>query len=118
MSRRTSEGTDRGRHSLPWAKWTYQAPGSHVMVYTDASRQETPRGMHTCAGLVVQLADTPWGVAVPLPPEMDHPTAQMLALARGRWIVECLSNLGAVAGEVVYHTQAAEALAAGATPHQ
>ena len=43
---------------------------------------------------------------------------ELLALDLGRWIVERLSDLGAVAGEVVYDAQAAEALVAGAPQRQ
>ena len=70
------------------------------------------------AGLVVQLANTWWGMTVPLLPEIDNTTVELVALAVGRWIVERLSDLGAMAGEVVYHAQAAEALVAGAPQSQ
>ena len=99
--------------SLPWAEWTHQPPGAQVMVYTDASRRETELGVGTGAGLVVQMDDTSWGVAVPLPPELDDTTAELLALAVGRWIARCLRDLRAQAGEVVYEAQAAESLVEG-----
>ena len=59
------------------------------------------------------MDDTWWGVAVPLPPEMDNTMAELLALALGRWIEGCLRDLKARAGEVVYDAQAAEPLVVG-----
>ena len=52
------------------------------------------------------------------PPKVDNTTAEFLALALGRWIVERLSNLKAVAGEGVYDAQAAEAMVARAALRQ
>ena len=76
-------GGPREALSLPWAEWTHQAPGAQVMVYTDAGPRETAWGTGTGAGLVVvQIDDTGWGVAVPLPPEVDNTTAELLALDR------------------------------------
>ena len=54
------------------------------MVFTDANHREMTRGAGTGAGLVVQIYATRWAVAVPLPPEMDNTTAELLALALGR----------------------------------
>ena len=61
----------------------------------------------------MQLDDTWWGVVVPLPPDVDNTTAELLALALGRWIAGCLRDLRAWAGEVVYDAEAAESLVAG-----
>ena len=63
-----------------------------MMVYTDASHQDTTRGAGSWAGLIVQLAGTWWGVAAPLPPEMDNTTVALLALALGHCIAGCLKN--------------------------
>ena len=84
-----------------------------MVVYTDASHKETARGRGTGASLIVQLDDTWWGVAVPLPPEVDSTTAELLALALGRWITGCLKDLRARAGEVVYDAQGEISLVAG-----
>ena len=89
-----------------------------MMVYADASHQETTRGAGSWEGLIVQLAGTWWGVAAPLPPEMDNTTVELLALALGRWIVGCLRDLEAKPKEVVYDAQAAEALVEGCLHHQ
>ena len=48
-----------------------------------------------------------------MPPEMDNTTAELLAVALGRWIAGCLEDLGAQAPEVVYNAQAAESLVVG-----
>ena len=76
-------GGPREALSLPWAGWTHHAPGAQVVVYTDASHQETARGRGTGAGLIVQVDDTWWGVAVPLPPEADDTTAELLGPCSG-----------------------------------
>ena len=96
-----------------YAPPVHQASGAQVMVYTDASRRETARGAGTGVGLVVQMGDTWWGLAVPLPPELDNTTAELLALALGLWIAGSLRDLGARAGEVVYDARAAEFLVEG-----
>ena len=83
-----------------------------MVVYTDASQQQTARGGGTKAGMTVQLDDTWWGLTVPLPPEADNTTAELLALAPGRWIGGCLRELGAHVGEWVYDVQAPESLVA------
>ena len=60
---------------------------------------------------------TPGGVAVPLPPEMDNTTAELLAPALGCWIAGCLRELGAWAEVVAHDAQAAESLVVGC-PYQ
>ena len=52
-------------------------------------------------------------MAVPLPPEVDNTTAELMALALGRWITGCLRDLGARAEEVVYDAPAVESLVLG-----
>ena len=70
------------------------------------------RDAGTAAGVVVQIDDTSGGW-VPVPPEMDNTTAELLAVGLGRWIAGCLGDLGAQAREVVYDAQAAESLVVG-----
>ena len=48
-------GGPRAALSPPWGEWTHQAPGAHVVVYTNGSHRETMRGAGTGAGLVVQI---------------------------------------------------------------
>ena len=104
--------------SLPWAEWTDPVPGASVVVYTDASHQETPRGKGTGAEPVVQLGGTWWGVSDTTTAGDGQHHSGVAGLALGRWIVACLCGLEAVVGEVVYGTQVAEALVAGTLQHQ
>ena len=46
-------------------------------------------------GVVIRVSDKWWGAAVPVETWIDNSTAELLGVVLGRYVVECLRDLGA-----------------------